>query len=263
MASQEAELVLAELLELSPAGVEEVTLADGRIEYALYGAPGELPELPVLRAAAGEAVVEVSTTAVPDGWERRWRRFHQPLVLGSRLCVRPPWEPPCDTQVDVVIDPGQAFGTGAHASTRLCLELLLELDPRGAFLDVGCGSGVLSIAAVLMGFDPVSALDSDPGAIDATLQNARRNRVSVAARRLDIRREPLPAAPTMAANLLRPLLLGIAPRIPAEVQRLIASGLLSEEGDEVSQAFGAHGLCERARRTSGEWAALLLERPVP
>ncbi len=159
----EAEIVLAELLELAPGGVEEVALGDASVEYAVYGAPGELPALPDLRAAAGSALVEISTTEIADDWAERWREFHRPLVLGDRLAVRPPWEPPDrPVAVDLVIDPGQAFGTGAHATTRLCLELMLELAPGGSFVDLGCGSGVLAIAAARLGWDPVIGVDNDP-----------------------------------------------------------------------------------------------------
>ncbi len=126
---EQAELVLAELLELAPSGVEEVSIGDEVIEYAVYGAPGELPALPDLTAAAGGALVDISTEEIADDWSERWRSFHKPLVLEGRLTVRPPWEPLGETPIDVVIDPGQAFGTGAHATTRLCLELMLELSP--------------------------------------------------------------------------------------------------------------------------------------
>ena len=102
----------------------------------------------------------------------------------GRLTVRPPWEPAGDTALDVVIDPGQAFGTGAHATTRLCLELLLESDARGSFADIGCGSGVLAIVAARLGFGPVLALDYDPLAVTATSENARRNGVELEAARL-------------------------------------------------------------------------------
>src|SRR5215469_15371823 len=144
---EQAELVLAELLELAPSGVEEVAIGERVIEYAVYGAPGELPAVPDLRAAAGGAYVDVSTGEIAGDWAERWRSFHRPLVIGDRLTVRPPWEPPGETALDVVIDPGQAFGTGSHATTRLCLELMLELEPAGSFVDLGCGSGVLAIAA--------------------------------------------------------------------------------------------------------------------
>src|ERR1700742_456814 len=96
----DAELVLAELLELAPGGVEEMDIDAGTVEYAVYGAPGELPELPDLRAAAGTALIEVRTSEVADDWADRWREFHRPLVLGERLSVRPPWEPPQGTALD-------------------------------------------------------------------------------------------------------------------------------------------------------------------
>ena len=255
--------MLAELLELAPGGVEEVDGGDGTIEFAVYGAPGELPELPDLKAAAGGALVEVSTERVAEDWDQRWREFHRPLVLGDRLTVRPPWEPPGDTDLDLVIDPGQAFGTGAHATTRLCLELLLELPPAsrsGPFVDLGCGSGVLAIAAAGLGFEPVLGLDFDPAAIEATRENARRNGVALEARRFDLRAEPVPAAETVAANLLAPLLLGWAAGAKELPPRLIAGGLLEHEGDRVAGAFAAHGLREADRRAQAGWIALLMER---
>jgi ribosomal protein L11 methyltransferase len=256
---EQAELVLAELLELAAGGVEERDDGDV-VEYAVYGAPGELPALPDLRAAAGGALVEVATSQVADDWDERWKAFHQPVRTGP-LLVRPPWAPPDESALDVVIDPAQAFGTGAHPTTRLCLELLLELEPRGALIDLGCGSGVLAIAAARLGWAPVLALDHDPEAVRATLDNAAANGVDVQARRYDLMREgPAPGAPTVLANLLRPLLLrvaadGFAGRTP---DALVASGLLAHEGDEVAAAFAAHGLREAARRGEGDWVALLL-----
>jgi len=255
----QSELVLAELLELVPTGLEEVTLADGLVEYAVYGAPGELPSLPALRAVAGEALVEVRTDELPDDFSERWRRFHRPLVIDHRLTVRPPWEPPGGTQIDVVIDPGQAFGTGAHATTRLCLELLLTLEPEGALIDLGCGSGVLAIVATKLGWGPVCALDNDPAALAATAENARANDVQLETRRFDLRHETIPEAPAVAANLLAPLLRAWAAALTEPLpKRLIASGLLAPEADGVLAAFAARGLAQHERRTRGEWAALLL-----
>ena len=253
---EDAEAALAELLALVPAGVEEVDLGE-RVEYAVYGAPGELPDLPDLRAAAGDALVEVTTTEVADDWADRWRAFHRPVEIGP-LRVRPPWAEARDER-DIVIDPGQAFGTGGHETTRLCLELLTEREPGGALVDLGCGSGVLAIAAARLGWSPVLALDFDPLAVEATVENARVNGADVEARRFDLRDEPAPAAGTIVANLLRPLLLEVA-RTGVRAETLIASGLLRHEADEVAAAFAAHDLVERERRAQGDWAAVLLVR---
>jgi ribosomal protein L11 methyltransferase len=209
--------------------------------------------------------VEVSTTEVADDWSERWREFHRPLVLGDRLVVRPPWVEQRSTQLDVVIDPGQAFGTVAHATTRLCLELLLvvadEEPERGSFVDVGCGSGVLAIVAARLGFEPVTALDIERQSVDATHSNAAANGVSVEARRFDLRSEPVPPAAVGAANVLAPPLLEWASSgRGAWPARLILSGILATEADRVADAFAAHGLIERKRRARDEWAALLLSQ---
>jgi ribosomal protein L11 methyltransferase len=256
----EAELVLAELLELAPAGVEEVDLGDGVIEYAVYGSPGELPDLPDLRVAAGGALVEVRTEEVADDWGERWKAFHRPLRLGDRLEVRPPWEPGAGAEVELVIDPGQAFGTGAHATTRLCLQALLELPAGGAFADWGSGSGVLAIAASKLGWDPVLACDHDPLSVEATAENARVNGVDLAVTRVNLRDGPGPSAPTVVANLMRPLLLRVAELLEEPPERMILSGLLVHEADEVATAFAARGLREASRSELGEWASLVLER---
>lgn len=256
---EHAEEALAELLTLAPSGVEEVEHADGTIEYAVYGAEGEVPALPDLKAAIGGALVEVSTSEVRDDWAERWREFHRPMEIGGRLWVRPPWAAPAvGGLLDVAIEPAQAFGTGAHPTTRLCLELLLELEPGGALLDVGCGSGVLAIAAAKLGFGPVVAIDHEHESVTATLDNAAANGVTLEALRLDLRRDPLPHARTVLANLLLPLLLDLAPALRPLPARLIAGGLLVGQLDAAAQAFAEEGLRERERRVEGEWGALLL-----
>lgn len=284
----QAELVLAELLELTPAGVEEVELAGDMVEYAVYGAAGEIPSLPDLRAAAGDALVEISTSETADDWQERWKQFHRAVLIEAprtgpevlqvvpALCVRPPWESELLAHSgpveEIVVDPGQAFGTGAHATTRLCLELLLELAAheraRGALLDVGTGSGVLAIAAARLGFAPVLALDHERESVEAARENAIVNDAEIEVRRFDLRSEALPwpgspsASPretVVMANLLLPLLLELSRTMEQPPEHLIASGLLCAQVDEVIDAFGARlGLRERARREGGEWAATWL-----
>lgn len=259
---EDAEQVLAELLELAPTGVEEVDCGDV-VEYALYGAPGELPVLPEVRAVAGGALVDVATQEIADDWHERWRAFHTPVDVGGRLHVRAPWHPVRRDRIDVVIDPGQAFGTGAHATTRLCLELLLELAPAGALVDVGCGSGVLAIAAAKLGFAPVVGIDHEAESVEATTANALANAVAVEARRHDLLHDgPAPGARTVVANLLRPLLVRVAfdGFVGEPPAALVAGGVLAHEADEVVDAFVAQGLAERARVSADGWTALWLER---
>jgi ribosomal protein L11 methyltransferase len=253
--------VLAELLVLAPAGVEQVD-GDGFVEYAVYGAPGELPELPEGEAEVAGVRVWVTGAEVAEDWEERWQRFHAPVLVGDRVWVRPPWDEPSRRPgvIDLVVDPGQAFGTGAHPTTRLCLELLLELEPSGSLADLGCGSGVLAIAAAKLGFAPVVAVDSDRGAVDATRDNAEANAVALErVERWNLREQAPPPAGVMTANLMRPLLLRVAELITEPPRALVASGLLDDETDEVAVAF--RGLTETRRLSDQGWTALLLERP--
>src|ERR1700744_1224791 len=179
----QAELVLAELTVLAPNGVEE-DHGPGDVEYAIYGGEGEPPELGEIGAVVGGRPIEVSSTEIPDDWADRWRDFHKPLLVGERLWLRPSWEPQREGAIDLVVDPGQAFGTGAHPTTRLCLEYLLELaeagENNGPLVDLGTGSGVLAIAAAKLGWSPVTGYDHEAAAIEASEANARTNSAVIA-----------------------------------------------------------------------------------
>jgi ribosomal protein L11 methyltransferase len=257
-APEQAEAVLADLTVLAPNGVEEEEGA-GYVEYAIYGGEGELPELGELRALAGDGLVEISSTEIPDDWADRWRDFHEPIEVAGRLRVRPSWEPALDREgmTEIVVDPGRAFGTGAHATTRMCLELLLELaDAEGAsgpLTDLGTGSGVLAITAAKLGWSPVTGYDHEEAALEAATENAAANGVSLDLQRVNLRQQLPPLAPTVVANLTAPLLKELAPG--ANPQNLILSGLLTSEMDEVSAAFG---LTEQRRIVDGDWGALRL-----
>jgi ribosomal protein L11 methyltransferase len=269
--AEDAEPVLADLLEIAPSGVEEVESPGGRegvVEYAVYGAPGELPDVGAFEAHAGAALVEVLTEEVPDDWDERWKRFYFPVLVGGRIYVRPPWEQPAQRGgvEEVVIDPGGAFGTGTHPTTRMCLELMLEAHgktrrPRGrSFCDLGCGSGVLAIAAAKLGFEPVFGIDADRAAIEESDRNARANYVELELRHADLRRGPVPVAEVAAANLTASLLTAVAGNWAAAGERpgtLIASGILREEADGVAAALAEAGLAEQRRLVSGDWAALV------
>lgn len=262
-APESAELVLSELLVLAPNGVEEER-GPGFVEFAIYGGEGELPELGAVEAAIGGARVEVDAAEVPDDWADRWRDFHKPLLVGGRLWLRPSWEPPREGALDLVVDPGRAFGTGAHPTTRLCLELLLELRAAGAaggpLTDLGTGSGVLAIAAAKLGWGPVAGLDHEPAALEAAAANAAANGVEVELQRVNLRQRLPALAPTAVANLTAPILRAVAAQLAGRVAptALICSGILPAELDEVAAAFAAAGLSERERRRDGDWAALRL-----
>jgi ribosomal protein L11 methyltransferase len=254
VARADAEAVLAELLQLVPAGLEEREDGDA-VEFVLYGASGELPDVGSVCAEVATGYVHVTTSEIADDWNERWRSFHTALDVGS-LRVRPPWEPARDGALDVVIDPGQAFGTGSHPTTRLVLELLSELEPAGALADWGCGSGILAISAAKLGWAPVLACDHDPASVEATLAGASANGVALEVSRCDLRVVEGPWAPTVLANLVRPLLLDVARVMTRPPERLIASGLLPGEVDEVVAAFAQ---MREVRRVEGDgWASVYL-----
>jgi len=280
-APDQADLVLAELTVLAPNGVEEER-GPGYVEYAIYGGEGELPELGELDAAIAGGRVEVSATEIPDDWADRWRDFHRPLLVAERLWLRPSWEAPREGTVDIVVDPGQAFGTGAHPTTRLCLEYLCELDAGGELVDLGTGSGVLAIAAAKLGWSPIRAYDHEPAALEAAAANAAANDVELSFERVNLREQLPDLAPTVVANMTSPILLAVAESLgaagrgpgegsadnsgerpatpPQGPGAVVCSGLLPHEVDGVAAAFGISGLSEEDRRQDGDWAALLLRR---
>jgi ribosomal protein L11 methyltransferase len=250
--AERAEQALAELLPILRGGAEERQVA-GDVEYAIYGHEAELPRPEDIRALTD--VVDVRTEPVAEGWERRWHEFLRPVRVGD-LVVRPPWIE--GSAGDLVIDPGVFFGAGTHATTRLCLELLLVEEPGGPLCDWGAGTGVLAVAAARFGWGPVTAVELDPGAIEVIRENAARNGVEVQARAHDLR-DGAPWAPAVVANLPKPVLLaaaGVASRGAAHgTARVIASGFLADEAAEVVAAFDMR---ELRRLEKDGWAAVLL-----
>jgi ribosomal protein L11 methyltransferase len=230
------------MVELFPEGFEELEI-DADLELAAYG-----------DARAEERFWHVfgpgSVVDVEQGWEEAWKQFHRPVRIG-RLWVGPPWEEPDEDAVSVVIDPGRAFGTGAHATTRLCLELLLDRASTSV-LDLGCGSGVLAVAAAKLGFSPVVALDVDPEAVVAAGGNARRNEVEIEVACADVFAGELPSAELALANVTREAVEGLAGRFHGS--ELIASGYLASERPAPA------GWTHLERREAEGWAADLYSR---
>lgn len=238
-----AEQARAVMLEIFPEGFEELDRRDG-VELAAYTGPGGEERL--WQAFGGVTAAE----EVSEDWPDRWRRFHRPVRVGT-LWVGPPWERPDGDAVSVVIDPGCAFGTGSHATTRLCLELLQGLR-RTSLLDVGCGSGVLSIAAAKLGFAPVIALDQDAQAVEATVANAVANGVEVEVRLADALHERLPETEVAVGNITLAAIEALAARLVSEV--VVTSGYLLSEEPSVP------GFTRVDRRQHEGWAADLLVR---
>jgi ribosomal protein L11 methyltransferase len=192
----------------------------------------------------------IAADDVQDGWEDNWRSFHHGVVVG-RFWVGPPWEQAPAGVEAIVLDPGRAFGTGAHATTRLSLELLQELEPA-ALLDIGCGSGVLSIAAAKLGFEPVIAIDIDEVAIEVTRANAAVNGVAFSIYRADAFADELPATELAVANVALDVVERLLPRLHSRFA--VTSGYLDRDEPSVP------GWRTRDRRESDGWAADLLER---
>ena len=191
------------------------------------------------------AFVEVESAAVEAGWEDRWRTFHRPAVVGG-LWIGPPWEPVPAGARAVLVDPGRAFGTGAHPTTRACIELLARLE-RGSCLDAGCGSGVVAVAAARLGFAPVVAVDVDPAAVEAASATARLNEVAVEVRLVDVLEDPLPESDLVVANIELAAVQQLLARVPARTA--VTSGYLAHE------APSAPGWERTARLELDGWAA--------
>ena len=251
--------VLDALVPLLPRGVHERELGEGDVELAFYEHADALPPGEELEAATGGHALRWEREEVPDDPVERRRRFGRSWEIAGRLRVRSPADPPGDGALpELVIESAAgAFGTGAHPTTRMCLELLLDMEPGGPFADLGCGAGVLAIAAAKLGWAPVIAVDHEPQSVEATRRNAERNGAAVDALELDLLAVAPPPAPTLAANVPPPVHAALAPRLAPAVVHVIASGFVADELDDVVAAYA--GFTPLARLGDG-WQAVLLER---
>jgi ribosomal protein L11 methyltransferase len=227
-----------------------------------------------LQAFGLRPIGELRTRRIDEAdWAEAWKAHFPVLRVGHRLVVRPTWRRHRRGPDDVVLalDPGMAFGTGLHPTTRLCLAAIEALADRGALggarvLDVGCGSGILAIAALRLGAARALGLDTDPIAVEATVANARRNGLS---RRIQARAGSLPsdepAHDVVLANLIAGVLVPLAPSLRDELRpggTLLASGIFIDRERDVQAAFETVGLDVSGRSVEGEWVALEAVRPA-
>lgn len=256
------EEVLDALLPRLPDGVHERAPDGGTVELVAHALTAPLPARDVLEVLAGEALVSLQETDVPDDWRERQRLDGSGgVAIGGRIWLRSPLDPaPAAGLLDIIVERGTAFGTGAHPTTRMCLALLSGVEPRGAFADLGCGAGALAITAARLGFDPVEAVDRDEPSVAAARSNARRNGVAVRARVLDLLAAPAAPARVVAANVPPAVHVAVAELLASETEIVIASGIRPEHADEVAALYARRGMRLRERREEGGWLALALAR---
>jgi ribosomal protein L11 methyltransferase len=251
--------VLDRLLPLVPGGVRE-EIRGRHVELRMRGP--DVPATDELKRVVGRWPHRVSERGVSDDWRERRRDDYRESVIGDRVVVRPDWAPAALAGLtEIVLSEGAAFGAGTHPTTQTCLELLVELAPRGSFADLGCGTGVLAILASKLGWDPVQAVDVQPGSVEVAERNITANRAGVSARVQDLIEQPAPSVDGFAAN------------VPATVQAAIAAswrdsppeiGILSgfgvEEASAVLDAYASIGLSESRRLERNGWVIALVRR---
>ena len=221
----------------------------------------------VLMTAGREHNLEFSFKIIPDqDWNESWKKGFKPLDVGTRFTILPPWEHVHAGRINLVIDPGMAFGTGHHETTRSCLVLMEKYDSsvtKDRFLDLGTGTGLLAIAAARLGYHEIIAVDTDPLATEAARMNANLNSVSS----LDIREGSIPEAfgefDCITANIISGVLIMLAGQITRKIKDngiAILSGILSEQADEVVAAMEQAGLRVKERYPDGKWISLVVAR---
>ena len=229
--------------------------------------PGADKEIAELRKDLNEAgALDVSVAPYEEqNWEEAWKKFFKPRRIGKSFVVRPTWET-FDAKDDdkvIVLDPGQAFGTGDHPTTRMCLALLEEADVQGRqILDIGCGSGVLSIGAILLGAKEVVAVDIDPLAIEVTKENATVNNVSfrafVSDGMPDEFLDSVNAPDVVLSNIISAAIIRITPEVAAVIRpggRWIVSGILNANWDDVLEVAETNGFKVEQKLEEDDWVA--------
>ena len=259
--ADEKEELLDALLPLLPAGVREREHGD---EVELVSVAAAPPARPELEAAAGVELAGWEEQDVPADWRaRRALLGGGGVLVGGRVLVRSPDDPPPGDPgvLDLVLERGGGgFGSGSHPTTRMCLELLLDLTPAGGAVDLGCGLGTLAIAAARLGWAPVAGVDRMAGAVEAARANGARNGVDVAWGVADLERDPVPLARLVLVNAPPPVQARMAAAADATVAAVIVSGMLLPELRDAMPAYAAAGLAPVRALEHDGWAAARLER---
>jgi ribosomal protein L11 methyltransferase len=225
--------------------------------------PGWQERLASLREALPQARIDTGGQVRDEDWAENWKQFYHPLEVGNRLVICPSWEKftPRSEQLVVILDPGSAFGTGYHWSTRLCLEFLEEVGPREPMLDLGTGSGILAIAAARLGVKDILAVDNDPVAVKVAKENVEINGCEI---RVELAEAATPSGYALVtANLIAALLVEKARELHdclAIGGQLICGGIIRERKSEVVEALQATGLVLEKAREREEWVSLLWKR---
>jgi ribosomal protein L11 methyltransferase len=250
------ESALDALLPLLPGGAR---VGDGG-EITAVGAASRMPSRADLETALGAPLAGYAEDDVPADW--RHRRPRSDVLVAGRVVVRAPEDPAPDGDVlDVVLESQGGFGSGAHPTTRMCIELMLGLEPGGGFADIGTGAGTLAILAARLGFAPVVAVDREPGAVESAQRNAALNGVELELEIADAEAVPPPAVPVVAINAPPSVHERVAARLSAHTRAVLVSGAVGFELDAVLGAYAAAGL-QPVRRIDADavWSAVLVER---
>ncbi len=279
-ADDEDDVTLA-LREAAPGGGAEILdrraallvpeagkLRPGRILVRYYVTPDECEAAWLVAQSLVGAVVS-PPEPVSDEWKENWKKFFKPSRVSARFVVRPPWEAhaePAATDIEVVIEPGMAFGTGTHETTRLCLaQVDAHVRAGHTVLDVGCGSGVLSVAAALLGAGPIMAVDVEEDSRVATVENAERNGVAHAiTASLTLLEDIEGTFDVVLANILATVLVELSAQVATRVSpggTLILSGILESDADTVVGAYEERGMQLLERTQERDWVALRFKAP--
>jgi ribosomal protein L11 methyltransferase len=243
-------------------GVHVRPAGPAAVDLIAFGRTHPLPECAELARLAARGLIQVVEGEAPDAWSERRRMLGGGgAAVAGRVWLRSPVDPaPSADMLDVVIDRRSAFGTGAHPTTRMCIEMLLRIPVAGGFADLGCGAGALAVVAAKLGFAPVHAVDYSEESVATARANAARNGVAVAVSALDLIEQRPPAAPVVAANVPAPVHVALAGSLPASARAVIVSGITPPDREATIAAYARAGLVERDALAEGGWLALLLER---